>query len=86
MTRESTTKPAARNLNKPAYALFVAAGIFFLAIKDFSQAAMFCALALAFDPFNTAVPFPKRPFYQKAWLYVHVTISLGLFVLMFLRK
>lgn len=86
MTQESTTKPIARNFNKPAYVILVAAGIFFLALRDFPQAATLCGIALAFDPFNTAVPFPKRPFYQKAWLYVHVTISLALFVLMLLRK
>lgn len=86
MRQQPTTKPVPKNYNKPAYTVFVIAGIVFLAMRDFSQAAMYCSLALAFDPFNTSLPFAKRPFYQKAWLYVHVTISLGLFALMLLRK
>ena len=86
MRQQTPAKPITKNYNKPAYLVFVAAGLVFLALRDFSQAAMYCSLALAFDPFNTALPFHKRPIYQKLWLYVHVTVSLGLFVLMFLRK
>ncbi len=86
MTQESPVKPQAKNFNKPGYIIFVAAGFFFLLIKDLSQAALFIALALAFDPFKTEVPFAKRPFYQRAWLYVHTAVSLGLFVLLLLKE
>jgi uncharacterized membrane protein len=86
MTQESTTKPIARNFNKPVYILFTLAGLCFLAVKDFSQASIFWGLALAFDPFNIEIPFSKRPFYQRAWLFVHLAIALSLFVAMLLIK
>lgn len=85
MTQEFTTKPIIRNFNKPAYILFTLAGLCFLAVKDFSQAAIFWGLALCFDPFKTTVPFSKRPFYQQAWLFVHLTIVLALFVIILLK-
>ena len=85
MNRESTTKPIAKNFNKPVYLLFVLAGICFLAAKNFSQAAVFWGLALCFDPFKTDVPFSKRPFYQQAWLFVHLAIVLALFVIMLMK-
>ncbi len=86
MKQQSATKPVARNFNKPAYVILTVITIFYLAVKDYSQAAICFPLALAFDPFDTQMPFHKRPFFQKAWLYVHVSISLGLFVLLLLRK
>ena len=73
------TKPAAKSLNRPAYIVFVLAGIGFLMGKDFSQAVIFMGLALVFDPFNPQQPFQKRPFYQKAWLLIHLSITLILF-------
>ena len=86
METETNTKPAAKNFNKPAYIVFVVAGIYFLVMKDFSQAAVFWGISLAFDPFNKAIPFPERPLYQRAWLYIHVSISLAMFVLALLGK
>lgn len=49
---ETGTKPAIRNLNQPAYAIFLLAGIYFLIQQDFSQAVIYWGLALVFDPFN----------------------------------
>lgn len=86
MESKTEIKPKANNFNKPVYALFVIGGIFFLIAKDFSQASLFLGLALVFDPFNIEVPFPQRPFYQKAWLIVHLSITLALFVLMLMGK
>ena len=80
------TTPQAKNFNKPAYIIFTLLGIFFAITKDFSQASIYWALALVFDPFNIEMPFPKRPIYQQAWLMVHLAITFALFVLMFMGK
>jgi len=86
MNTAPNTKPVPKNFNKPAYTVFVLAAIYFLTVKDFSQAATFSALALVFDPFKTTVPFTQRPFYQRAWLFVHVVISIALFTLSFIGR
>lgn len=86
MQTETQTKPVAKNINKPAYIIFLIAGIYFLIRKDFEQAVTFWGLALIFDPFNIELPFQKRPFYQQAWLIIHLSITLALFVLMLLGK
>ena len=86
MEPKTNTKPVARNINKPAYIFLLLMGIFFLIKKDFSEASTFWALALVFDPFNIKVAFSKRPFYQQALLFIHLAITLALFVLMFMGK
>jgi len=55
------TKPAIKNMNKPAYLVFLLTGIIFLILKDFSQVLIFWGLALVFDPFNINTSFKKRP-------------------------
>jgi len=50
------------------------------------MAVIFWGLALVFDPFDTKNPFPHRLVYQKAWLTVHLSITLALFVLMIIEK
>jgi hypothetical protein len=84
MKTDTNTKPGASSLNKPAYVILVTTGIFFLVVRDFSQAAIFWGLALVFDPFDQNVSFQKRPGYQKAWLFVHAAITLALFVIKYL--
>lgn len=86
MEKEVQTKKVVRNINKPAYIIFLLAGIYFMIVKDFSQASIFLGLGLVFDPFNINTPFPQRPFYQKAWLIVHLSITLALVVLALLGK
>ena len=83
---EAQTNPTAKSLNKPAYVIFVLVGIYFAISRDFSQAATFWGLALVFDPFDLTMPFSKRPFYQQAWLMVHLTVTIALFVMMILDK
>jgi hypothetical protein len=83
---ETKTNPAVRNFNKPAYIVFMLAGIYFLIQKDISQAVGFLGFALVFDPFDTEVPFNKRPVYQQVWLVVHLSITLALFVLDIMGK
>ncbi len=82
MEAKSKMKTDAKNINKPVYITFLLAGIYFMATKDFSNAAIFWGISLAFDPFNIEVPYNKRPFYQKAWLIVHVSISLAMYGLL----
>ena len=85
MATTTNTPSTARNINKPAYIILVLIGIVFMIKKDVSEASIYFGLALAFDPFNIKVPFPQRPFYQQAWLIVHLSITLALFVLMLLK-
>ena len=86
MDEQTKTKPAAKNFNKPAYVIFLLLGIFFLIKKDFSEAVVYWGLSLVFDPFNINTPYAKRPFYQQAWLIVHLSITIALFVLMLMGK
>ncbi|HOZ77680.1 MAG TPA: hypothetical protein PLY34_06770 [Ferruginibacter sp.] len=86
MEKQTAIKKPAKNLNKPAYIIFLAAGIGFLVTKDLSQAVVFWGLALVFDPFNINQPFQKRPLYQRCWLIVHLAITLALFVLLLMGK
>ena len=86
MESNTQSKPVAKNFNKPAYIIFIIAGIYFMIQRDFSQAVTFWGLALVFDPFNINTPFQKRPFYQQAWLYVHAAITVALFVLILVKK
>jgi len=82
---QPNTKTVTKNINKPVYAVLLIAGIFFLLRKDFSQAVIFFGLALAFDPFNVSIPFQKRPFYQQAWLFIHLSITFALIVLTLIK-
>ena len=80
------TKTKAINLNKPGYILFLGAGIFFLIRRDLTQAYIFWAIAMVFDPFNVNQPYAERPFYQKAWMFVHIAIVLAIFIWMLKTK
>ncbi|MBC7886740.1 MAG: hypothetical protein H7Z13_02550 [Ferruginibacter sp.] len=86
METKKDTKLRFENINKPAYLIFVLAGIYFLITGDFSQAMVFWGLAIVFDPFNPTIPFDKRPVYQKTWLFIHVAITLTLLGVMLWGK
>lgn len=83
MTKQSKTNAVKRNINKPAYFIFLAIGIFHLITKDFSSAVIYWGIGLVFDPFDIKIPFPKRPFYQQAWLIIHLSITFALFIITF---
>jgi hypothetical protein len=72
-------------VNKVLYGLFVTTGIIFWIFSSdkISGTALF-GLALIFDPFDQEITFSKRPFYQQAWLIVHVAIVLASFTIAFL--
>lgn len=65
MKQITETKPKVHNINKPAYFIFLLAGIYFLIQKDLLQAAVFWGSALIFDSFDTEIRFNKRPVYQQ---------------------
>ncbi len=73
-------------LYRLAYSAFILVGIVYLVKKDFSDAVIYWGLALVFDPFDHQVTFIKRPFWQQAWLIVHLAITLALVTLMFIAK
>ena len=82
-----TPKPRTipRNVNRFGFIGFVLAGIYFAIIGKISDAAMFGGLALVFDPFDTNVPFPKRPLYQRAVLLADLAFTLVFFVMAILK-
>lgn len=82
METKANLKPVPKNFNKPAYVIFIITGTYFLIVKDLSQAVVSWGLALVFDPFNVAIPFQKRPFYQQLWLYIHLAVTLALSIVM----
>ena len=86
MKTEVKPKALPKNFNKVGYAAFVATGIIYIAMKDFSQASMFFGIGLIFDPFDEQTPFPQRPFYQRACLIIHLSITLGLVIFMLVGK
>jgi hypothetical protein len=78
-----TVAPQGRDMtkkfNRIAYGLSVLLAIYFLFIsKDVSQAMGTLGIALIFDPFDQKVSFGNRPFYQRAWLIVHLICLLAL--------
>jgi hypothetical protein len=71
------------NLNWLGYAAFVLAGILFYVFKeDYSNASIYLALALVFDPFDHKVSYKLRPMWQKIWLVGHMMVAIAVFVQM----
>jgi hypothetical protein len=65
------------------YAAFVVLGIYFFLRGEWSSGVTQFGIALVFDPFDQEVTWKQRPFYQKAWMLIHLTLLLVFFVLMF---
>ncbi len=62
------------------YIGFVIFGIYLLfGKKEFSEAAIYFGIALAFDPFNQDQAWKERPTWQKVVLIAHLAIVAGLF-------
>ena len=75
VTESPKPRTRLRNLNRFGYTGFVMAGIYFAVIGKFGEAAMFWGLGLVFDPFDTTIPFNKRPLYQRAILLAHLVVT-----------
>ena len=82
----NTTTCKTKNYNKPAYVVFLLAGISFLLVKNFSQAFTFFGLALIFDPFKQAMAADKRPRWQRNWIVIHFFATLALLAILFCLK
>lgn len=85
MEATANKKTTTGKFEKIAYGIFLLAGIYFLIRKDYSNAVVFWGLAPIFEPFDSKIPFGKRPLYQKLWLVVHVIITLIGFVLLIVK-
>jgi hypothetical protein len=82
-----TVAPQGRDMtkkfNRIAYGLSVLLALYFLFVsKDVSQAMGALGIALIFDPFDQKVSFGNRPFYQRAWLVIHLLCILVLLAIM----
>lgn len=65
-----------KNFNKAAYVVFVLAGLSFLFFgTDKSNAVIFIALALVFDPFDITMKWGDRPVWQRVWLIAHLALT-----------
>ena len=81
VSKENTSKgafPFVRIL----YGAFVALGVYYLLRKDISEAMSAFGIGLIFDPFDQNVKWNDRPAYQRVWLIVHLSIVLGLVVIL----
>lgn len=59
------------------YGGFTALGIYKIVTGHFGDAAMYFGIAIAFDPFDQTIIWKERPFWQRAWLVVHLAICAG---------
>lgn len=71
--------------NRFLYGAFVVFCIYFLIRGDVADAASNLGIALIFDPFVPA-KWEERKGWQKAWLFVHVSLVIGLFAAWFIWK
>ncbi len=59
------------------YSGFTALGIYKIVTGHFGDAAMYFGIAIAFDPFDQTITWKERPFWQRAWVVVHLAICAG---------
>ena len=65
--------------NKNLYVSFVLLAIYYSVFShQFGNAAMNLGIALAFDPFDHNQSWKERPFWQKAWLIIHLALAASL--------
>jgi hypothetical protein len=87
MKRELTHKSInqTRQVNRYTYLLYLILVAYLFFIGDIEWAITNLGIALVFDPFNPEVKWQDRLFYQKAWLIVHLTLTLAGFIYLILR-
>ena len=59
------------------YSGFTALGIYKIVTGHFGDAAMYLGIALINDPFDQTITWKDRPFWQRAWLVIHLAICAG---------
>lgn len=68
------------NYNRLLYGAFVLFSLYYVLVsKNYSDAVMTLGIALAFDLFDTAMPWGERPLWQRAWVILHLALVAALF-------
>lgn len=88
MKQELTLKNCNRSngINRYTYAIYMVLVIYLFIKGDYVWAFTNLGVALLFDPFDTNVKWQHRPFYQKAWLLVHVALMLAGLIYLYFQK
>lgn len=73
-------KPWHEHYSPWLYGLFTLMGISQMVWSDLGDGMASLGIALAFDPFEPDRHWKERPWWQKAWLLVHVAVVFGLLI------
>ncbi|HMO62682.1 MAG TPA: hypothetical protein PKC39_11820 [Ferruginibacter sp.] len=88
--KDSNTHSCSSNnkyINRLGYILFVALALYFFGPgKNFTQGISNLGIAMIFDPFNPKQSWQCRPWFQRAWLLLHVSIIIGGFIYLLSTK
>ncbi len=79
------SKTQSNKINRYAYILYMVLVVYLFLKGDYNWAVTNMGIALIFDPFDSSVKWQNRPPYQRAWLIVHVAITVLGFVYIFLH-
>ena len=72
-------------VNRFTYLLYLVLVAYLFGKGDAEWAITNLGIALIFDPFDAKVKWQHRPFYQKAWLLVHLALTFAGFLYLILR-
>jgi hypothetical protein len=72
-------------VNRFTYLLYLILVAYLFVIGDIEWGFTNLGIALVFDPFDAGVKWQDRPFYQKAWLITHLSLTLAGFLYLILR-
>lgn len=72
--------------NPYAYASMMFLALFLFIKGDYTWAFTNLGIAMVFYPFDTKVKGNNRPFFQKAWLLIHLVITVTALLIMWLIK
>ena len=74
------SKKFSPGINRVLYFGFVIFGFYSILFKHhWGDAAMYMGIALAFDPFDQEASWKERPFWQLAWMVIHLAIVAACF-------
>jgi hypothetical protein len=87
MKQELTTNCDKQSVqaNRLAYILYLVLVAYLFFKGDVEWAITNLGIALVFDPFDAKVKWQNRPFYQKMWLIIHLTLTFAGFLYLILR-
>lgn len=77
-------KPQSTNINRAGYILFLVLVLFQVIKGDYDWAVANMGTALVFDPF-APLQWQERTKFQKAWLYIHLTLLITGVAFLFFR-